>query len=108
MGCWSAEEVLGLHKVAYGEPRERNQGEFSQDRLVSMAREAGIADLDRFRSDRASDEARRAVSKDQEEGYGLGVTSTPAFLINGRPILGAQPTATFEQAIDAAAKAARR
>ncbi len=106
---FGAEEVLGLSQgCAYGEPRERNQGEFSQDRLVSMARQAGIADLDRFRSDMASDETRSAVSKDQEEGYGLGVTSTPAFLINGKPILGAQPTATFEQAIDAAAKAARR
>ncbi|MFE7751010.1 DsbA family protein [Streptomyces sp. NPDC057428] len=108
---WAAgqqKKFWDFHKVAYGEPRERNQGEFSKDRLVSMAREAGIADLERFRSDMASDEARSAVSKDQEEGYGLGVTSTPAFLINGKPVLGAQPTATFEQAIDAAAKAARR
>lgn len=73
-----------------------------------MARKAGVADINRFLTDMASAEAREAVRRDQEEGYGLGVTSTPAFLVNGRPILGAQPTDAFEEAIDAAAKAAER
>ncbi|MEV7796622.1 thioredoxin domain-containing protein [Streptomyces sp. NPDC087512] len=97
-----------FHDVAYGKPRERNSGAFSAENLVAMAREAGITDIERFQADMASDEARSAVRKDQEEGYGLGVTSTPAFLVNGRPILGAQPTATFEEAVEAAAKTAGR
>lgn len=97
-----------FHKVAYGKPRERNKGEFSTEEVVAMARTAGVPDVERFRSDMASEEARSAVRKDQEEGYGLGVTSTPAFLINGRPILGAQPTATFEEAVEAAAEAAEK
>ncbi|MET8572786.1 thioredoxin domain-containing protein [Streptomyces sp. NPDC004783] len=97
-----------FHDVAYGKPRERNSGAFSAENLVAMAREAGITDIERFQADMASDEARSAVRKDQEEGYGLGVTSTPAFLVNGRPILGAQPTATFEEAVEAAAKSAGR
>lgn len=97
-----------FHEVAFSEPRERNQGDFSTDKLVGMAREAGIGDIDRFRSDMASGKAHEAVRKDQEEGYGLGVTSTPAFLINGTPVLGAQPTATFEEAVEAAAEAAEK
>lgn len=97
-----------FHDVAYGEPRERNAGKFSTDKLVAMARGAGVADLDRFRSDLASEAARKAVAKDQDEDYGLGVTSTPAFLVNGKPILGAQPTDTFKSAVEAAAKAAGR
>ena len=56
----------------------------------------------------ASAEAREAVRRDREEGYSLGVASTPAFLVNGRPVLGAQPTDTFEEAVDAAAEAAGR
>ncbi|MFH9395227.1 DsbA family protein [Streptomyces sp. NPDC017556] len=93
-----------FHDVVYAEPRERNSGEFSADRLAAMAREAGVPDLAKFRSDMASDQAREAVEKDQDEGFGLGVSSTPAFLVNGKPILGAQPTSTFEDAIEAAAR----
>ncbi|MEV5936749.1 thioredoxin domain-containing protein [Streptomyces sp. NPDC052079] len=97
-----------FHDVAYSKPRERNAGEFSAENLIDMAREAGITDIERFQADMASGKARSAVQKDQEEGYNLGVTSTPAFLVNGRPILGAQPTATFKEAVEAAAKAAGR
>lgn len=93
-----------FHDVVYAEPRERNSGEFSADRLAAMAREAGVPDLAKFRADMASDQAREAVEKDQDEGFGLGVSSTPAFLVNGKPILGAQPTATFKDAIEAAAR----
>ncbi|CAL9436175.1 DsbA family protein [Streptomyces sp. enrichment culture] len=97
-----------FHDVVYGETRERNAGEFSAENLIAMAREAGITDLERFRADLASEEARDALRADREEGYVLGVASTPAFLVNGRPILGAQPTATFEEAVEAAAETAGR
>lgn len=97
-----------FHDVVYGEPRERNTGAFGAENLIAMAREAGITDLERFQADMASDKARSAVRKDQEEGYNLGVTSTPAFLVNGRPILGAQPTSIFKEAVETAAKAAGR
>lgn len=97
-----------FHDVAYSKPRERNTGEFDAENLIAIAREAGISDIEQFQADMASDKARSAVQKDQEEGYSLGVTSTPAFLINGKPILGAQPTATFKEAVETAAKAAGR
>ncbi|MFE9174868.1 DsbA family protein [Streptomyces sp. NPDC007126] len=95
-----------FHDVAYGKPRERNSGAFDAENLIAMAREAGVADIERFQADMASDRARSAVRADQEEGYNLGVTSTPAFLVNGKPILGAQPTATFEEAVETAADTA--
>ncbi|MEU4981763.1 thioredoxin domain-containing protein [Streptomyces sp. NPDC021969] len=107
---WAAgrqQKFWEFHDVAYGKPRERNTGAFGAENLVAMAREAGIADIERFQADMASDEARSAVREDQEEGYTLGVTSTPAFLVNGRPILGAQPTETFEEAVETAAKTAK-
>lgn len=96
-----------FHEVAYSKPRERNTGAFDAEHLVAMAREAGVADIERFQADMASDRARSAVLKDREEGYHLGVTSTPAFLVNGRPILGAQPTDTFKSAVETAAQAAK-
>ncbi|MFE7812101.1 DsbA family protein [Streptomyces sp. NPDC057433] len=97
-----------FHDVAYAEPRRRNAGDFSEDSLIVMARKAGVEDLARFEKDMASDAAHEAVIRDSEEGYGIGVTSTPAFLVNGRPVLGAQPTDVFTDLVDKAAGQARQ
>ncbi|MFE0812572.1 DsbA family protein [Streptomyces sp. NPDC058794] len=95
-----------FHDTAYGQPRERNKGDFAEKELITMAEEAGVEDLGRFRADMASAAADEAVNRDIEEGYALGVSSTPAFLVNGRPILGAQPTDVFAEAIETAEAAA--
>ncbi|WP_128978016.1 DsbA family protein [Streptomyces roseicoloratus] len=94
-----------FHKAAYA-PGAKEKG-FGEERLTALAKEAGVADLARFTRDADSAAAREAVSKDQEQGYSLGATSTPSFLVNGRPIAGAQPMETFTEAIEAAAKAAK-
>ncbi|MFF4409326.1 DsbA family protein [Streptomyces sp. NPDC001262] len=78
----------------------------AEDKLVDMARTAGVADLDRFRTDMNGSAAEAAVKKDQEQGYAIGVQSTPSFLVNGRPLAGAQPMSAFEDVI-AQAKAAK-
>ncbi|MFJ8073367.1 DsbA family protein [Streptomyces sp. NPDC096176] len=93
-----------FHAAAYAEGAKELG--FGKDRLTVLAREAGVGDLDRFARDLDSDAARRAVTKDQEEAYGLGATSTPSFLINGRPVAGAQPMQTFTEAIEAAKESA--
>ena len=41
-----------------------------------------------------------AVSDDLKSGEHFGVTGTPAFFINGRPLTGAQPFSAFQQIID--------
>ena len=40
------------------------------------------------------------VKADMADGSGVGVTGTPAFLINGRKIVGAQPFESFKAVID--------
>ncbi|WP_175412121.1 DsbA family protein [Streptomyces sp. TRM64462] len=90
-----------FHRAAYAEGA-KDKG-FGKDRLTALAREAGVPDVARFARDLDGEAARKAVSRDQQEGYGLGASSTPSFLINGRPIAGAQPLETFTAAIDAAA-----
>ena len=47
-----------------------------------------------------------AIETDIREGTGVGVSSTPTFVVNGQPVLGAQPLDTFTSVIDAAADAA--
>lgn len=43
---------------------------------------------------------RQEVLKDLQDGLKLGVTSTPTFFINGRPLVGARPLADFQAIID--------
>lgn len=43
---------------------------------------------------------REAVQRDIDEGIRLGITGTPAFFINGRPVLGARQLDTFTQVIE--------
>ncbi|MGW6568516.1 DsbA family protein [Streptomyces sp. NPDC054975] len=94
-----------FHKAAYAEGAKEKG--FGKDQLNALAKEAGVPDLARFAKDTDGAAAREAVSKDQEQAYSLGATSTPSFLVNGRPIAGAQPMEAFTEAIEAAAKTAK-
>jgi protein-disulfide isomerase len=107
-GAWAAgqqDRFWEFHSAAYAEGAKEKG--FGKDRVRALAEEAGVKDLDRFMKDLDGKAARDAVAKDQEQAYGIGATSTPSFLINGRPIAGAQPDATFNQAIEAAAEQAK-
>ncbi|MEW1926171.1 DsbA family protein [Streptomyces sp. NPDC088360] len=107
-GAWAAGQqgrFWQFHAAAYAEG-SKEKG-FGGDRLKELARKAGVKDVGRFSDDVDSAGAKAAVKKDQEEAYGLGATSTPSFLVNGRPISGAQPDEVFDQAIEQAAKAAK-
>lgn len=47
-----------------------------------------------------SGEKKAEVDRDQADGSTAGVTGTPTFFINGRPLVGAQPFSQFQAAID--------
>ncbi|MFI9627667.1 thioredoxin domain-containing protein [Streptomyces sp. NPDC052042] len=107
-GAWAAGQqgrFWEFHRAAYADG-VKEKG-FGKARLKDLARQAGVADLDRFARDVDSPQAAAAVNRDQEQGYGIGATSTPSFVVNGRPIAGAQPMETFVQVIEAAAEKAR-
>lgn len=107
-GSWAAGQqgrFWEFHAAAYAEGAKEKG--FSKDRVKALAQEAGVKDLARFMKDLDGEAARAAVAKDQEQAYGIGATSTPSFLVNGRPIAGAQPKETFTRAIEAAAEQAR-
>ncbi|WP_405439691.1 DsbA family protein [Streptomyces avidinii] len=98
--AWAAgqqDRFEAFHAAAYADG-SKDKG-FAEPRLVELAREAGVPDLERFKADLAGEQAAAALKKDQEEGYRIGVTSTPSFLLNGRPVAGAQPLDTFTAAI---------
>lgn len=101
---WAAgqqDRFWAFHRAAYAEGAKEKG--FGKARLRALARQAGVKDLDRFARDTDSTAAANAVGEDREQAYGIGASSTPSFLVNGRPLAGAQPTAVFTQAIEAAA-----
>ncbi|MBB6173332.1 protein-disulfide isomerase [Nocardiopsis mwathae] len=89
-----------FHDAYYAED-EKLEGDALQDELDAIAEAIGL-DGKRFDDDRESGEAAQAVQRDFDEGVGIGVNGTPAFLINGQPVMGAQPLPVFTQAVDAA------
>lgn len=95
-----------FHDAMYANQQPPNSGRLTEDYLVGVAEEVGL-DGERFREDMTSSEAEAAVKEDFQEGQSIGVTGTPAFLVNGQPIMGAQPTEVFVEAIEQAAEAAR-
>lgn len=78
----------------------RPDDELSADGLTKLAGEIGL-DEDQFREDIESDQVAGAVAKHQAEAQSLGVTSTPTFVVNKRPVIGAQPSEVFIMTIEA-------
>ena len=54
--------------------------------FVSFARDAGVANIDQFKTDFASEEARDIVNADLKAGNDLKVTGTPSFFLDGKQI----------------------
>jgi protein-disulfide isomerase len=96
-----------FHHAMYADQLPPNSGRLDEHYLIGVAEKAGL-DVERFRGDlRRGDALARGVEADFAEGQSIGVTGTPAFLINGRPVMGAQPLAVFSEAIERAAAEAR-
>ncbi|BAS07617.1 probable disulfide bond formation protein D [Arthrobacter sp. Hiyo4] len=95
-----------FNKAAFAVAPERGHADLPRERLLQIAEEAGVPDMTQFEADLDSKELQQAVAKDAQEAASLGATGTPTFLVNDTPLVGAQPLATFEKAIDAALKKA--
>lgn len=88
------------HDLLYDRQSGENQGAFSKENLKRWAGELGL-NTDAF--DQCLDEGKYASIVEQEVQLSkqIGVTSTPTFLINGQPVLGAQPFESFQGYIEA-------
>ena len=69
------------------------------DDLKHYAAQVGI-DVKKFDDCLSGGMHKTALQKDIDEGTRLGVSGTPAFFINGRPLTGAQPVEAFARIID--------
>ncbi len=93
------------HDALYRNQGSLNSGTFSDEKLVALAEGVGL-DAERFESDLTSGKYEQSVSQDLQEGQGLGISGTPTFFVNEKPLVGAQPIEAFEEAIEEAAREA--
>lgn len=76
-----------------------NQGTFNRDQFISFANQLEL-DVDTFTTCLDDQEHLEEVTADYEEIVAIGGRGTPAFLINGRFISGAQPFTVFADYIE--------
>jgi predicted DsbA family dithiol-disulfide isomerase len=79
----------------------QNQQKLKRDDLEGYARELGL-DMDKFKAALDSRTHKAAVDADDKAGSDVGISGTPAFLINGYYVSGAQPYQKFKKLIDRA------
>jgi protein-disulfide isomerase len=91
---WDYQDVL------FANQNGENIGDYTDRRLEAMAENLGL-DMQAFNDCSGSQDARAAVAADALLASQSGLSSTPSFLINGKPLLGAQPIEAFQQAIEA-------
>ncbi len=91
-----------FHDEMYADQLPPNSGNIDEDYLAGIAGKLGL-DVEQFRTDMSSRATEQAIAEDFSEGQAIGVTGTPAFVINGVPVIGAQPTEVFEKTIEQAA-----
>jgi protein-disulfide isomerase len=89
------------HDLLFASQSGENQGAFTKDNLKALAQSLGL-DAEVFAGCVDSGRHAAVVTGETQAAQQLGVRSTPTFLINGRPVLGAQPFNVFADYIDAA------
>ena len=91
------------HDLLFDRQNGENGGAFAKDKLIGFAQELKL-DTAAFTTCLNGDKTADRVAVDSSEGQRLGVRGTPAFLINGKMLVGAQPFEAFQSAIEAALK----
>ncbi|MEW5810503.1 MAG: thioredoxin domain-containing protein [Actinomycetota bacterium] len=79
---------------------QRGHADLTEDALLGFAKQVGVPDLNAFAAGTRGTAFDAAINSDVSQATSIGVPSTPAFVVNGTPILGAQPTADFVRAIE--------
>ncbi len=87
-----------FHDLVFENTGSNGQG-IEESKLVELAKQAG-ANGSKFTKCLSEEKFKDEVKKDMADGQKAGVSGTPAFLINGRRVSGAQPFSAFESIIE--------
>jgi protein-disulfide isomerase len=76
-----------------------NQAQLSPQSYEKWAEELGL-NMSKFKADVASNKFDARIAAESAAGTAVGANGTPAFFINGRSVVGAQPFDSFKAVID--------
>jgi len=93
------DKFWAYHDKLYESQAGENQGAFNKDNLKKFAEEIGL-DTQTFNECLDSGKYTSLIQEDTQAAQSLGVQSTPTFLVNGQPVVGAQPFEVFQQTIE--------
>lgn len=89
------------HDYLFEHQNGENQGAFNKDKLIEFGKAINL-DAARFEKCVQSDETIARVQADTQEAQKFGVSSTPTFFINGKPLVGLTSPDEFKAAIEQA------
>ena len=89
------------HNALFANGESRDESSLSADALIELAADLEL-DTEQFAADMESEELLAQNQQNAAEGRGIGVTGTPTFVLDARPIVGAQPTEVFSRVIETA------
>ncbi|WP_027004387.1 DsbA family protein [Corynebacterium halotolerans] len=92
---------LEYHHALFNNGENRSEEQLSDEALIALAGDLGL-DTEAFTADFHAPETAEVVAGNAQLGPDLGVYSTPAFILGGQPIMGAQPTEVFLGAVEPA------
>lgn len=87
------------HDLLFERQSGENQGAFTKEKLKGFAVELGL-DSQSFDQCLDSGQYEELVQQQNNFARQIGAQSTPTFLINGQPFIGAQPFENFQQVIE--------
>jgi protein-disulfide isomerase len=89
------------HDKLFESQNGENQGVFTKENLKMFAAQIGL-DSGKFNECLDSGKHTELVQADTALAQQIGVQSTPSFLVNGTPLIGAVPFEEFQKVIDPA------
>jgi protein-disulfide isomerase len=87
------------HDKLFASQNGENRGAFNDDNLKKFAVDLGL-DAQAFNTCLDSDKYAQLVQEQTQLAQQMGVQSTPSFLINGQPVIGAQDFSAFQKVIE--------
>jgi protein-disulfide isomerase len=87
------------HDILWVKLGQENKVAFSKDNLKTFATELGL-DAGRFNECLDTGKHTQLIAQDTQLAQQIGVQSTPSFVVNGAPLVGAQPFEKFKSLIE--------
>jgi protein-disulfide isomerase len=87
------------HDLLFDSQEGENRGAFNDENLKAFAEQLDL-DTEQFNECLDSGKYTTLVQNETAAARQLGVQSTPAFVINGQAVIGAQPFDVFQQVIE--------